>query len=171
MRRLLARAAIGAAFVVVIVACADNGVVGLGGGTTTTGLQTSETEYDLALKRWQTNAPAHYEIVYRQTCECPVDMQRPTRVTVRRSDGLETIEDVADAGEPPVALSDDRRQVAKTVDGLFSVISQALDLNPQDPRITYDGKLGYPVSINIDPSGGVSGDESVYRVTSFQTLP
>jgi len=60
MRRLLAHAAIGAAFVVVIGACADNGVVGLGGGTTTSGAQTSETEYDLALKRWQTNAPAHY---------------------------------------------------------------------------------------------------------------
>ena len=171
MRRLFARAAVGAGFVVVIGGCSNNGVVGLGGSTTTSGTQTSETEYDLALKRWQTNAPAHYEIVYKQTCECPVDMQRPTRVTVRRSDGSETIEDVADAGEPPVAMSDDRRQAAKSVDGLFSVISQALGLNPEDPRITYDGKLGYPVSINIDPSGGVSGDESVYKVTSFQALP
>jgi len=171
MGRLLARAATSAAFVLLIGACADSGPVGLGGGgTSTSGQQLYDAEYDLALKRWQANAPPHYEIVYKETCECTVEMQRPTRVTVRRSGGSETIEDVADAGSPPGTLSDDRRQAAKSVDGLFDLISQALSLNPQDPRITYDGKLGYPVSINIDPSA-VSGDEIVYKVTSFETLP
>jgi hypothetical protein len=170
MGRILARAAIGAGFVFVTGACAGTGPVGLGGGTTTTGQQLYEAEYDLALKRWQDNAPAHYQIVVQQTCECTVEMQRPTRVTVRRTGGSETIEDVADAGSPPGTLSDDRRQAAKTVDGLFSLISQGLSLNPQDARITYEGTLGYPVSINIDPTT-VPGDEIVYKVTSFQTLP
>ena len=167
---MLARAAIGAGFVLLVGACAGTGPVGLGGGTTTNGQQLYEAEYDLALKRWQDNAPARYQIVVQQTCECTVEMQRPTRVTVRRTGGSETIEDVADAGSPPGTLSDDRRQAAKTVDGLFSLISQGLGLNPQDARITYEGTLGYPVSINIDPTT-VPGDEIVYKVTAFQALP
>ena len=171
MQKFFGHAGVGAACVLVIGACSDSLPVGLGGsGTTTTTCQTLyETEYDLALERWQANAPAHYQIVYKQTCECAVDMQRPTRVTVRRTGQSETIEDVVDAGSPPVTLSDDRRDAAKSVNGLFDVISQALALNPADPRITYDGTVGYPVSINIDPSS--TGDGIVYKVTSFQAIP
>jgi uncharacterized protein DUF6174 len=169
MQGFFGRAGIGAAFVLMIGGCAGEGPVGLG-GTTTSSQQTYQTEYDLALKRWQDKAPAHYQIVYQQTCECTVEMQRPTRVTVRRTGNTETIEDVADAGSPPGTLSNDRLQSAKTVNGLFDVISQSLAQNPQDARITYEGTYGYPVSINIDPTD-VPGDEIVYKVTSFQAIP
>ena len=47
----------------VIGGCGGSGPVGLGGGSSTNGQQLYETEYDLALKRWQANAPTHYEIV------------------------------------------------------------------------------------------------------------
>ena len=170
MQGFFGRFGIGAVCILVISPCTDSVPSGLGGGgtTTTTTGTTYETEYDLALKRWQANAPAHYAIVYKHTCECTVEMQRPTRVTVRRTGESETIEDVADAGSPSDTVSDDRREAAKTVNGLFDLITQALALNPADPRITYDGTIGYPVSINIDPSSG-SGD--AYKVTSFQALP
>jgi len=71
MQRFFGRAGIGAACVLAIGACADSVPVGLGGGTTTTptGQTLYEAEYDLAFKRWQANASAHYEIVYKQTCE------------------------------------------------------------------------------------------------------
>lgn len=171
MGAFFGRASLVAAFVLTAAACGGIDPVGVGGGGgNNTG--TTQAEYDLALKKWQAAAPGHYRIVVAQTCECATDMQRPTRVTVRRTGGMsvETIEDVVDAATlQPVSV--DRRAAAKSVDGLLVLISQALALNPQDSRITYDATLGYPISINIDPVTSITGDEIVYKVTSFETLP
>ena len=114
----------------------------------------------------------HYRIVVQQTCECSTDLQRPTRVTVRRTGGqaVETIEEVVDA-QTLAPVSMERQTAAKSVDGLLVLIWLALALNPQESRITYDATLGYPISINIDPVTSIPGDEFVYKVTSFETLP
>lgn len=172
MRALFGRASVSAAFVLsvlVVAACGDTAPVGVGGNNG--GGAVTQAEYDIALKKWQAAAPAHYRIVYQQTCECSTDMQRPTRVTVRRVDSAnETIEEVVDAATLAPATGD-RKTGAKSVDGLLVLISQALALNPADARITYDATLGYPLSINIDPVTSISGDEIVYKVTSFETLP
>ena len=141
------------------------------GGSTNAGNGVTEAEYDIALKKWQAGAPSHYRIVYQQTCECSVDVQRPTRVTVRRVDTAnETIEEVVDAATLTPATGD-RLNGAKSVDGLLVLIAQGLALDPQDARITYDATLGYPLTINIDPVTSISGDEIVYKVTSFEKLP
>ena len=174
MRTVLARAVISSGVVFVtaaIGACGGNELVGAGSGSATGSNQAAnEAEYDIAVKKWQANAPAHYEIVYQQTCECSTDLQRPTRVTVRRTNGQDVIEAVADAATTPRPVTDERRQAAKSVDGLLVIVNQGLSLNPQDARVTYDPTLGYPLSINIDPTS-VPGDEIVFKVTSFVTLP
>jgi len=170
MQALFCRASVSAAFVLVVAACGDSAPLGVG-GTNNAGNGVTEAEYDLALKKWQAAAPSHYRIVYQQTCECSVDMQRPTRVTVRRVDSQnETIEEVVDAATL-VPATGDRKNGAKSVDGLLVLIGQGLALDPQDVRITYDATLGYPISINIDPVTSISGDEIVYKVTSFEKLP
>ena len=160
-----------AALVAAVAACSTSTPVGLGnGGGSNNG--TTQTEYDMALKKWQTVGPEHYRVVVAQTCECSFDMQRPTRLTVRRIPGpnVESIEEVVDAATlQPVGQ--DRRLAAKSVDGLLVLISQALALNPQDARITYNATFGYPVSINVDPVTSFQGDEVVYKVTSFEALP
>jgi len=166
------RASISAAFVLTVAACSTSDPLGVGGNNNGGNNAGVQAEYDLAVKKWQGAAPAHYRIIVQQTCECATDMQRPTRVTVRRTGGqdVEQIEDVVDAATlQPVSAQ--RRQAVKSVDGLLVLISQALALNPQESRITYDATLGYPISINIDPVTSISGDEFVYKVTSFETLP
>lgn len=169
MRALFGRASAGAAFVLVAAACGDTAPLGVGGNNN--GGTVTEAEYDLAVKKWQANAPTHYRIVYQQTCECSVDLQRPTRVTVRRINNTnETIEEVVDA-QTSAPVTGDRKDGAKSVDGLLLVIGQLLALPPQDARITYDATLGYPLTINIDPVTSISGDEFVYKVTSFEKLP
>jgi len=170
MRALFGRASVSAAFVLVVAACGDTAPLGVG-GSNNGGNTVTAAEYDIALKKWQAGAPSHYRIVYQQTCECSADLQRPTRVTVRRVDSqTETIEEVVDAATLTPATGD-RKTGAKSVDGLLVLISQALALNPQDARITYDATLGYPLTINIDPVTSISGDEIVYKITSFETLP
>jgi len=171
MRAFLGRASMGAALICVVAACGNSDSLGLGGSSNTNNGVT-QAEYDLAVKKWQAAAPAHYRIVVQQTCECPTDMQRAARVTVRRVGGqqVENIEEVLDAATL-APVSNDRLLAAKSVDGLLVLISQALALNPQETRITYDATLGYPVSINIDPVTSIPGDEVVYKVTSFETLP
>lgn len=165
-------ATVGAALLLATAACSTSDPIGVGGSNNNGNNGTTQAEYDLALKKWQTSAPLHYRIVVQQTCECSTDMQRPTRVTVRRTGGqaVETIEEVVDA-QTLAVVSADRKAAAKSVDGLLVLISQALALNPQDSRITYDATLGYPISIFIDPVTSITGDEFVYKVTSFETLP
>ena len=161
----------GAAFVLIVGACSTSEPLGLGGNSNGNN-GTTQAEYDLALKKWQAAAPVHYRIVVQRTCECATELQRPSRVTVRRTGdvNVENIEDVVDAATlQPV--STERRAAAKSVDGLLILISQALGLNPQETRITYDPTLGYPISINIDPVTSIPGDEVVYKVTSFEALP
>jgi hypothetical protein len=68
-------------------------------------------------------------------------------------------------------VSNERRSAAKSVDGLLVLIQQVLALNPSDSRITYDATLGYPISINIDPVASIPGDELVYKITAFETIP
>jgi hypothetical protein len=172
MSACFSRASLVAALVLAVSACSAStplGISGNGGGGNNA---TSQAEYDIALKKWQTTGPVHYRIIVQQTCECPTDMQRTTRVTVLRNatQNTENIEDVVDAATlQPV--SQDRRLAAKSVDGLLVLISQGLGLNPADARITYDPTLGYPVSINIDPVSSIAGDEIVYKVTSFEAIP
>jgi hypothetical protein len=172
MNVLSRRIGCAASLLLAIGACSSGvGPTGVSSGGNNTG-GVVEAEYEIALKKWQQNAPVHYRIVVQQTCECADDMLRPTRVTVRRTGGqsVETIEEVVDdrTGDP---VSTERRQAAKSVDGLLVLISQALSLKPADSRITYDATLGYPISINIDPVTSIPGDEFVYKVTSFEKLP
>jgi hypothetical protein len=162
---------VGAALVLATAACGTSDPIGIGGNNNGNN-GTTQAEYDLAVKKWQTSGPVHYRIVVQQTCECSTDLQRPTRVTVRRTPGqsTETIEEVVDA-QTLADVSLERKTAAKSVDGLLVLISQALQLNPQESRITYDSTLGYPISINIDPVTSIPGDEFVYKITSFETLP
>jgi Family of unknown function (DUF6174) len=172
MSVFFSRASVSAAVIFVLGACSTSDPLGVGGSNTNGNLGTTQAEYDLAVKKWQAAAPPHYRIVVAQTCECTSEFQRPSRVTVRRTgdQAVETIEDVVDAVTlGPVSA--DRRAAAKSVDGLLVLIQQGLALNPQDVRITYDGTFGYPISINIDPVTSITGDEIVYKVTSFETIP
>jgi hypothetical protein len=171
MSAFLGRASFVAALVLVVGACAGGDVIGIGGNSGNNNGAT-QSEYDGALKKWQTVGPAHYRMVVAQTCECTTEFQRPARVTVRRTPGQpgETIESVVDVGTNQ-AVSEDRRAAAKSVDGLLAVIAQGLAVGPQDSRITYDATLGYPISVLIDPVTALPGDEIVYKVTSFETLP
>jgi hypothetical protein len=171
MSAFLGRAPLVAALVLAVGACSTSTPLGVGGnGGANNGVVAAE--YDIALKKWQTTGPLHYRIVVQHTCECSTDMQRATRVTVLRNtaQGTEAIEDVVDAATG-LPVGADRRQAAKSVDGLLVLISQGLGLNPAEARITYDSGLGYPLSINIDPVPSIAGDEIVYKVTSFETIP
>jgi len=171
MSAFFSRAPLVAALVLAVGACSTSTPLGVGGGGgPNNGIVAAE--YDIALKKWQTTGPVHYRIVVQHTCECSTDMQRATRVTVLRNttQNTETIEDVVDA-TTGLAVGADRRQAAKSVDGLLVLISQGLGLNPAEARITYDSGLGYPLSINIDPVPSIAGDEIVYKVTSFETIP
>jgi len=172
MARLFCRASVSAALVLMVTACGTSEPLGVGGNGGGGPLATAQTEYDIALKKWQTSGPMHYRVVVAQTCECSVEMQRPTRLTVRRTGdaSIEKIEEVVDA-QTLGPVSDERKAAARSVDGLLVVISQWLQLGPQDARITYDATLGYPISVNIDPVTSIQGDEVVYKVTSVETLP
>src|SRR5262245_51045224 len=121
------RAGAVAAFACLVAGCSTTDPVGVGGNNSGGNIGTIQAEYDAALKKWQGAAPVHYRIVVQHTCECSAEMQRASRLTVRRTGGadVENIEEVVDAATlGPV--STDRRAAAKSADGLLILIQQAL---------------------------------------------
>ena len=58
----------------------------------------------------------------------------------------------------------------KTMDDLFGVLTQAYAQNADEVVVEYIALLGYPTSISIDYTRGVSDDEIFYGVDSFERL-
>ncbi len=70
---------------------------------------------------------------------------------------------VGGSGQPPGAL---------TIDGLFTVVSQARSSSSPAANVTvsYDERYGYPQRISIDRIADAVDDEISYTVSDFQVL-
>src|SRR5262249_12687428 len=109
MRAFLGRAGISAVLLFGIVGCSTSDPLGVGGNSDRWNIAVGQSEYDLAVKKWQASALVHYHMVVAQTCECTTEFQRATGVTVRRTGGqsVEQIEEVVGA-QTLLPVSDDR---------------------------------------------------------------
>lgn len=66
--------------------------------------------------------------------------------------------------------SKDLKAKGKTMEQLFGLVDQALAAKYADIKASYAATLGYPLTINLDPSLTVTGDQSSYKVSSFTAL-
>lgn len=115
----------------------------------------AQTQLDAAKTLWQAQNMSTYNYTFQRSCECPPQRQLPKLVEV--VDGLV----VAIDGSPvettgPNSLSLDE---APTLDGLFTIIQDAINENAFRVGITYDEQYGYPTSIGIDYDETVADEE------------
>ena len=107
---------------------------------------------------WARAEIADYNYLLSVACEClggryDVEVRNQTVVTATPLDG-----------QPDGSLGE------KTVDDLFSIIVDAIARNAVELDVTYDGGLGYPLSISIDYDRNVIDDEIFYTVEDFERV-
>ena len=62
------------------------------------------------------------------------------------------------------------RHVGETVDGLFTVIQNAVDRRAQLIRAEYDTVKGFPTEIDYDGAAQIADDEVFYRITDVHPI-
>lgn len=128
----------------------------------------ADAELDAARARWQQASLASYEYGYHKFCECHRESPPETTVTVRA--GTVTNVRHRPAGSTvDVPAADKNFEYYWTVDGLFGVISSALERGVQ-VRTVYDTELGFPREIYIDYDANFIGDELDLRLTGVRRL-
>jgi len=110
------------------------------------------------LQRWQQAGWQDYDISYQRQCFCLPEHLRPLRVELRR--GKITNAVYADDGS---ALDPEINYWLKSVDDWFELISEAILLPAAEIQVSYDEKLGFPVSIFIDYHKRIADDEIMVR--------
>lgn len=116
-----------------------------------------------AWRTWRASGPASYSYTYRRSCFCLA--RGPVVVTVRDRQ-LESVVD-AQTGQP---VPPDQLQLYTTVDGLFTLLFQAVDERAWDIRASYDGRLGYPREGYVDRSTQIADEELGFSVTGLEPL-
>ncbi|MEM7415244.1 MAG: DUF6174 domain-containing protein [Gemmatimonadota bacterium] len=108
---------------------------------------------------WESSAPASYSFALRHTCFCGIPVLEPVRVTVGPS-GI--VSQVFVSTNEPVGA--ELSEVWPDVDGLFSVLEDALERDAERIDVTWNTAMGYPAEIYIDFSENISDEEQGYIV-------
>jgi hypothetical protein len=115
-----------------------------------------------ARTRWAANGTPSYDITVSRSCECTAEMAAPVIVSVRNG-SVQSRTYVASGA----AVSPTFADLFPTVEGLFSIIDDAIEQRAAMLSVRYDPTYGYPVSISIDFNAVGADDEIVYTITNF----
>jgi len=125
-----------------------------------------DDEWTRARERWSRLGPREYAVTVTRFCECLPEMSGPVVVTVR--DGAVESRAYAATGAPVASPLDAE---FPSVEQLFARIAAARRAEVDLLRVTYDGALGHPVRVEIDPDARVADDEITYHVSEPRALP
>jgi hypothetical protein len=115
---------------------------------------------DDAQARWDAEAPSHYRYVEDEWAFAPFD--GPVRIEVQ--DGEIVYALIVESDQPAPESR------ALTIEDLFDKVQDALDGRPDDIEIEYDGELGFPASVDVDPIENAMDDEHGFSAEQFENL-
>ena len=125
-----------------------------------------DDDLDEARARWQQQALADYDYIFRRGCFCPQEWSGPYEVSVRAGvvsgATLEGV-DLLDIPNPRVDSYDDR---ILTVEGVFAEIDRALQ-EADRFQAAYHPVLGYPVYVSIDWDERAVDEEVTYHIENL----
>jgi hypothetical protein len=126
-------------------------------------LEEIQSRLDSNRELWESSGRSDYQIEYRRNCFCPSDITSPVVVAVVEG----SIDSVtyAESGEP---VREDARDLFPDVAGLFDILQDAVDRDAASIRVSYDSRLGYPVSIAIDYETMMADEELGFSVSGLE---
>ncbi|MGV6810174.1 MAG: DUF6174 domain-containing protein [bacterium] len=119
-----------------------------------------------AKQKWQkTNATNHYIYTLQRSCFCPPEFRKPMRIRVDKNN-IKLVLLVPENTEKSTNFAG-----AKTVDGLFTLIEQAMQRKAASIEVSYDARFGYPTNIAIDYDKRMADEEVYYKASGMRLLP
>lgn len=117
-----------------------------------------------ARRTWSSQFISDYEYVVRRNCYCTMGgvLVRVTvqgdRVVSREIDGT------------GVGIPASMAYLYPTIDGLFSLVQEAIDSRADDINASYDSRYGFPTDIWIDYDRRAADEEEGYTLIRFRSL-
>ena len=118
------------------------------------------TDLAAARERWRAQDLHTYAFILQRSCFC-VNIH-PLYVVVL-SDTVAGVLDF-ETFEPV------DHQFGETVDGLFTIIQNAIDKPAQLIRAEYDATRGFPTEIDYDGAAQIADDEIFYRISDVHPI-
>ncbi len=129
------------------------------------GPERERAELERSWRNWQLNGGASYSYVQQRLCFCTTDAIAAVRISVRN--GLVTERRRLDDNLP---VSTELASIWGTVDDLFHLIDEALNVRAASLLVTYDRQYGYPTHIAIDYSTSIADEEITITASGLVLL-
>jgi hypothetical protein len=126
-------------------------------------LALTQSELDAGRELWASQELVDYDYRMQRTCTCIGDATRPGIVAVRGDEILS----VTDASS--FVFLDPRYFL--TVDELFDLLQDALDVDAFHVTADFDAVLGYPRSLFIDYDQFIADEEAIYQAEGLVPAP
>jgi hypothetical protein len=115
-----------------------------------------------AARLWANSAPSSYRFVLERSCFCIMEVTAPVRIVVE--DGAVVSRTYVESGEP---VPSEWHPQFPAMEGVFTVLRQAMDQDAATVQVSYDPQLGFPVDAFIDYLAAAIDDELTLRVRDF----
>ena len=117
-------------------------------------------EVEEAARRWANAGPYAYAYTLHETCFCPPSGRR-----------IVVVDDEVVRVERIVEHDPGRVLEGYTVEGLFGLIRQSLEREPDSHFLEFDPVLGYPTRVHFDYEHQAIDEEWGFQVEDFRPLP
>ena len=126
---------------------------------TTVGSEQSNLDQSISL--WDASKISTYQYTYKRACNCMPEQD----IVVAVASG-----DISEAFYTPAGsyLNDDELDSLYTVENMFELIQEAIDLNVAVLEVAYNRETGYPEQIYIDINKNLADEEITHFVKDFQ---
>jgi len=123
----------------------------------------AEGELQMAKAQWDQIGMTSYTFELRRACYCGyADAGYRVRVVVANGTAIDAYNTDLEATLTPAHLA-----TMPTIEGLFTIIRNAIDQSADRIRVRYDAQTGVPLSINIDYRRNAIDDELSIAVYSL----
>lgn len=110
--------------------------------------------------RWASARPAAYRYKFKRACNCTSEYTAAVWLHVMGSRVTDAVR--IDSGKA-VDLAG-----YPSVEGLFDAVQTALDQDAYFIRVTYDSRLGYPVSLFVDQNPRIADEELLMEASDLE---
>lgn len=124
--------------------------------------ETPSVQLAVARGRWRAADLSDYSFTFQWVCFCILEFVAPVDIRVKGS-SIDEVSYTEGSGLQGAADPSDYL----TVDGLFALIRDAIEVGAASVDIQYEPKLGYPVSGDIDYSRTIADEERGFRLKGF----
>ncbi len=122
----------------------------------------AQIDLDAAKALWMSKVHSSYTVTIQASCFCTEQYRRPVRYEVVEGQIHPKTAVYADKNEDGDEVNLTMTPNLLTVEGMFSMVQDAIDANADAITVVYNSETGSPMSIDIDSSFMIADEEQHY---------